>query len=1526
MGWGDFIPDSVEDWAEDRAEDVGDFVEWAGNKTAGIAEKAGLDDAGDWIRDKSRSAANTLGADVAELELGQTEDPKKLVYGSVSKIRSQASHLKDFQKSFTNVGNGLKALQGDGLKGKSADSFREAVAKEPPKWFKAADAFGKAADAVTRFAETVEWAQGQAKEALAEYQAARKASQDAVDAHNKNVDTYNDALKAKQDPLPPRPGTFTDPGKAKAAAAQDKLDSARRQRNDMAETARTAIRAARDAAPPKPSYGEQLKDGAQYFDIAKEHLAGGLIKGTAGLLNFARSINPTDPYNLTHPAEYLTNLNSTVSGLVTAVNDPLGTGKNMLDQFMKDPNEGIGKLLPELIGTKGLGAAKKAGTIAKTVDDLPGDGRTSLDKNGPDKSDKTDGNKTSQGTDPVDLATGRMYLPQTDIVLPGTLPLVFTRRAESGYTAGRWFGPSWSSTVDQHLEIDAEGIVFVAEDGLLLSYPHPAPGLPVLPVTGPRRPLARTPDGDYTLTDPDTGHTRRFTPEGRIESLTDRNGNSITFEHDEHGTPLALTHSGGYQLRLDTADGRIIALHLTGGPRILAYAYTDGNLTSVTNSSGLPLRLTYDDRCRITSWTDTNGSRYDYAYDERDRCIAEGGAAGHLALTIDYDGTDPATGHRITTVTTSAGHIRRYLIDRRYRVLAETDPLGATTRFTYDRHGRLLTRTDPLGHTTACSYDEEGRLISVVRPDGRTTRAEYDDLGLPVKVTATDGTVVRQTFDERGNRISLTTSDGATTRFAYDDRGHLASVTDPLGAVTRMVCDAAGLRLSVTNPLGAVSSCTRDAFGRPVTLTDALGRTTHLTWSAEGRLVGRVHPDGTGESWTYDGEGNCITHTDPVGGVTVSEYGDFDLPTARTTPDGTRHEFTHDTELRLTGITNPQGLAWTYTYDPAGRLIAETDFDARTRTYEYDAAGRLTARTNALGLTTTYEHNSLGQVTRKTAAEGITSFEYDTTDQLALARSPFATITWLRDRHGRLLSETVDGRRLTYTYDALGRRTGRTTPSGAHSAWTYDAAGHRAALTTSGRTLTFDRDAAGQELTRTFTDALTLTHTYDETGRLTTQHLTGQDGRTLQRRGYAYRADGALTELDDLLSGHRTFTLDAAARVTAVEAPTWSEQYAYDSAGNQTAAAWPTTHPGAESQGPRTYAGTRLTAAGSVRYEHDAQGRVTLRQKTRISRKPDTWRYAWDAEDRLSEVVTPDGTTWRYTYDPLGRRTAKQRLATDGSVVEAVHFTWDGTTLCEQITDGVTLTWTHDGLHPLTQTESNGVDERFFAIVTDLIGTPKELVAEDGTIAWHTRSTLWGTTTWNRDATAYTPLRFPGQYYDPETGLHHNYFRTYDPETARYLTPDPLGLAPAPNPATYVGNPHTWSDPLGLAPYPPRLKDGGWDLRGHDPLSIVPKHANMRILTPDPNGGAQKGVEYHWYDKQTGNVVRLRVHDADGTAPPGSNAANGDVYRISIGGRYQDEAGNLYHRNVHKDQSPHFDPEAANRTHIPWPSAYPLPY
>ncbi|WP_155055606.1 putative T7SS-secreted protein [Streptomyces blattellae] len=1452
MGLGDALNslgDGLEAAVDGVKEGVGEAVNWGADRAADGLSAVGADGAAEGVRDFGEGVNNRLGGEVTERALGESEDPKELVHGSAGALEARARHLRDFARAFENVGQGMRSLDtGDGWQGQAADAFRAKFDMQPRQWLKGADACGEAAGALEAYADTVRWAQQQAQTAIDAYRAAQEASQRAADAHNTRVDAYNQAAEkyntaalAGRDPgeRPTEPGTFTDPGVAGRREAGEILAEARRQRTDAARDAQRRIAAALESAPPKPEFTDRVAANATDAFVGTQlnsvHVMGGLLRGGTDVLKLARTLNPMDPYNLTHPGEWLGQSNMLLAGLVGTAAHPERLPASLLGSgWRSDPGDAMGYLASNLIGGKGAGGVARGAARGAAKGAATGAAREGVRAGLRDAARRL-WCKTFGG-DPVDMATGRMSLPQTDVTLPAGLPLVFSRQFESSYRAGRWFGPAWTSTADQRLEIDAEGVIFIREDGSLLAYPHPAPGVPVLPVDGECHPLTIDAYGDYTVTDPESGRTCHFAAPGGdgngialLEQITDRSGTQwLTFAYDREGAPTAIIHSSGYHLKITTAGERITALHLTDttadddtSTELVRFGYDEqGHLSAVTNSSGIPTRFTNDELGRITAWTDTNNSSYHYAYDDQDRCTFQTGEAGHLRNTYTYDDTDPDTGHQVITATNSLGHSTRYHINSDLQVVAETGPDGATTRTTYDRHDRPLTVTDPLGRTQSYAYDQAGRPIMVVRPDGRYTSIGYNDQGLPVSISGADGTHLTQQFDEYGNRTQVTDASGATTRFTYDELGHLAAITDAMGATTTVRCNPAGLPLEITDPLGAVTRYERDTFGRPVTLTDPTGSITRLEWTVEGRLSRRTAADGTTESWTYDGEGNTTSHTNPMGAATRYEYTHFDLMSARTGPDGVRYTFTHDTELRLTQVTNPQGLTWSYEYDPTGRLTAETDFDDRRLTYSHDAAGQLTARTTASGQTIRFEHDVLDRVLRKDAAGTVTTYAYDTTGALAQATSPDAILELQRDELGRLISETVNGRTLTYTYDTLGRRTSRTTPTGATSTWTYDTAGNRTELTTSGHTLTFTHDAAGRELTRHIGETITLTHAFDPLGRLTKQQLTGPANQRLQQRAYTYRADGNLTAIDDHLTGTRRFDLDAAGRVTAVHAANWTESYAYDTAGNQTHASWPTPMPGQEATGDRTYTGTRITRAGNVRYEHDDAGRITLRQKTRLSRKPDTWRYTWDAEDRLTSVVTPDGTTWRYTYDPLGRRIAKQRLATDNeTVLEQVDFSWDGTTLCEQTThtpgtDGpaITLTWDHQGLHPLTQTErkttpapaigasQEEIDSRFYAIVTDLIGTPTELVDEQGDIAWHTRTTLWGTTTWNRTATAYTPMRFPGQYHDPETGLHYNYFRHYDPETARYTTPDPLGLTPAPNPTTYVHNPLTWIDPLGLTP------------------------------------------------------------------------------------------------------------------------------
>jgi RHS repeat-associated protein len=61
------------------------------------------------------------------------------------------------------------------------------------------------------------------------------------------------------------------------------------------------------------------------------------------------------------------------------------------------------------------------------------------------------------------------------------------------------------------------------------------------------------------------------------------------------------------------------------------------------------------------------------------------------------------------------------------------------------------------------------------------------------------------------------------------------------------------------------------------------------------------------------------------------------------------------------------------------------------------------------------------------------------------------------------------------------------------------------------------------------------------------------------------------------------------------------------------------------------------------------------------------------------------------------------------------------------------------------------------------------------------------------------PLRFLGQYFDAETGLHYNRHRYYDPEIAGFISQDPIGLMGGINTYAYAPNPLSWIDPLGLA-------------------------------------------------------------------------------------------------------------------------------
>ena len=106
-------------------------------------------------------------------------------------------------------------------------------------------------------------------------------------------------------------------------------------------------------------------------------------------------------------------------------------------------------------------------------------------------------------------------------------------------------------------------------------------------------------------------------------------------------------------------------------------------------------------------------------------------------------------------------------------------------------------------------------------------------------------------------------------------------------------------------------------------------------------------------------------------------------------------------------------------------------------------------------------------------------------------------------------------------------------------------------------------------------------------------------------------------------------------------------------------------------------------------------------------------------------------------------------------------------------------------------------EHRWYFFHNDHLGVPRKITDMDAGVVWSARYKAFGEAIIEIEGVT-NHLRFPGQYFDKETGLFYNWHRYYDPYTGRYLTSDPLGLVDGPNTYAYVkSNPVNYVDPTG---------------------------------------------------------------------------------------------------------------------------------
>lgn len=744
-------------------------------------------------------------------------------------------------------------------------------------------------------------------------------------------------------------------------------------------------------------------------------------------------------------------------------------------------------------------------------------------------------------------------------------------------------------------------------------------------------------------------------------------------------------------------------------------------------------------------------------------------------LTTDESGCDTVGGtcHRagdLAQVTDAAGHVTATLAyDRNSRPVRQKDANGVITDETYTPRGWLATRTvranadgsaSSADATTTLTYDPVGALKSVTDPDGVTITYSYDDAHRLIDVANGLGEHIHYTLDASGNRIKEETFDAQgvsrrTLSRKYNTLGQLVSVTDGLGHVV----------------FDATATGSYDANGNLVSAKDALGTVQKNSFDVLDRLVSSI----------ADANG---TNASTKATTSVFALDALDQLTAVTDPDGLKTTYALDGLSNPTGQTSPDTGTQASTFDAAGNALTYTDAKATVATQAFDAIGRRISISYAdATLNVAFHYNEGNSITGCTSSFPV--------GRLTRVVEHAVTTVYCYDNQGRVteqrqtqgtVSDTTD-----YVYTKAGRLAGTASPSGLVTQYGRDAAGQITTVTVTpanGSASSVVSSATylpfGPILSYTLGNGQIITRSYDANYRFTdvvspalNLHVARDAVGNIVALGNAAGASPAI----------ETYTYDALYRLTGVKnaSGTIVEAYSYSKTGDRLSK----TAPGLATGNYGYQAGThQLTSIGTASRTYDANGSTTGNASAGTA-----WGYGYNGRGQLTVLQQGGATVANYAYDASAHRIAKTVGSTttryvygpSGLVGEyggaSRDYVWmDDTPVA--VVDGSSVTFVHaDGLNTPRA-------------VTDASDTPLW--------NWSYQGNPFGEQSPTSNGFVLN-LRFPGQYFDAESGLSYNVNRDYEAATGRYVQSDPIGLTGGLNTYAYaIGNPLFHIDPSGL--------------------------------------------------------------------------------------------------------------------------------
>ncbi|KWN80057.1 hypothetical protein WM24_25040 [Burkholderia ubonensis] len=811
--------------------------------------------------------------------------------------------------------------------------------------------------------------------------------------------------------------------------------------------------------------------------------------------------------------------------------------------------------------------------------------------------------------------------------------------------------------------------------------------------------------------------------------------------------------------RLD-GDGRITEVRLTEADgqsnRVARYAYdANGCMIACENALGVSSRYVFDARRRMARFTDANGYSFVYGYDSAGRCVESSGQDGLWQVRFHYQ---PGR----TLVTQSDGGRWSVLYNDVGTVTRVVDPYGGVVEYVLGVDGRIESETDAGGRTMRWLYDPRGR---------NTGRADRWGKQWPPK----DEAPVLPEFPPDvvpGTPLGMQWGEPETHGLA--SRVPIPPDKETLIAKTSRHSASPGAgRIECRNPAG---------------------------W-----VVSNVSEGGYTERFLHDAVGNVVERQDGDGLAYSYVIGSWNLRLAETDPLGNRVQYCYDSKEQVEAIVDANGNESRYAYDYRGRIKSVVRHGAVRETYEYDSGDRVTGKSDGDGnVLLRLEIGEHGLPVKRTLASGETHiYAYDQRGNVTKASTEEFDIAIEHDAGGHLVGDKRDGAGMARHFTA----------SGSVCTTYFDrfvvchepiSVGETSIHTPTGAVHRLLRDREGRVLLR-LGNGVNRLYVFDPEGRCSGR-LEWPDAYPAQGRSaeYCYSATGELRRVVDSAAGTTEYQYDLAHRLIGEIRDGQSvRRFDYDRGGNllsNSGLAW-----------MRYVEGNRLASTSAARYRYDARNHLAEELRNdgcRVS-------FHYNSADLLTRVEwSGRDDAWTAEYDGLSRRQYKQM----GSA--RTDYYWDGDRLAAEIgpqrrlrlyvyANGQALVPFMFIDYPKVGADPRSGSEYF--VVLNQVGLPERIEDSAGQEVWRAMDIdPYGRIVVAPGNSVDYAFRWAGHYFDVETELHYNRFRSYHPGLCRYLQSDPVGQSGGVNLYAYTANPLVFVDVTGLA----CVKDGHTSTKG----------------------------------------------------------------------------------------------------------------